>query len=148
MAKSAKNQNKTQQTQASVSKFLASIKDKDRREEVRAVIALMKGATKQPPKMWGSAIVGFGKFRYKGASGREGDWFITGVSPRKSNLTVYICPGLHRHAANLKALGKVTTGMSCIYVKRLSDVKLPILRRMASQAIRDMKKLHFRQDFS
>lgn len=134
-------QNKTIETDASVEKFVASIKDDDRRREVREVIALMKRATKMPPKIWGNSIVGFGNYRYKYASGRVGDWFYAGLSPRKANLTLYILPGLHVHQASLKALGKFTTGKSCLYLKRLDDVKLPILEKMVRQAVRDMDKL-------
>ena len=136
-----KNQNKTVETDASVNKFVESIKDDTRREEVRAVITLMTRSTKASPKMWGSAIVGFGNYRYKYPSGREGDWFIAGLSPRKASLTLYILPGLHVHAANLKALGKFTTGKSCIYIRRLKDVNLPILEKMVRQAVGDIRKL-------
>ena len=136
-----KARNKTVETDASVSKFVDAIKDADRRADVRAVIALMTRTTKAKPSMWGTAIVGFGKFRYKYASGRQGDWFIAGLSPRQGNLTLYIMPGLHLHAANLKALGRFTTGKSCIYIKRLDDVNLPILEKMVKQAVTDMKKL-------
>lgn len=134
-----KNQNKTVETKASVSKFVASLKDETRRAEMRQVIALMKRATGDEPRMWGTSIVGFGSYKYKYPSGREGDWFTAGVSPRKTNLTFYILPGLHLHADNLKMLGKITTGKSCIYARRLDDVKLPILEKMVRQAVGHMK---------
>ena len=137
----AKTQNKTVETNASVSSFVDTIKDADRRADLRAVIALMKKTTKAQPRMWGKTIVGFGNVHYKYASGREGDWFIAGVSPRTGNLTLYIMPGLHLHTANLKVLGKFTTGKSCLYVKRLDDVKLPILEKMLRQAVTDTRKL-------
>jgi hypothetical protein len=94
--------------------------------------------------MWGSSIVGFGSYRYKYPSGREGDWCVTGFSPRKGATTVYILPGLHLQGANLKKLGKFTTGKSCIYIKRLSDVDLGTLETIVKQALVDIRK--FTQD--
>ena len=130
----AKAELKTKLTTASVKAFLDGIKDETRRKDAKAVAALMKRATKSPPRMWGSSIVGFGTYHYKYASGREGDWFVAGFSPRKTNLTLYILPDLHLHTANLKKLGTFTTGKSCIYVKRLSDIHLPTLEKMVRQA--------------
>jgi hypothetical protein len=130
----AKAELKTKLTTASVKAFLDGIKDETRRKDAKAVAALMKRATKSPPRMWGSSIVGFGTYHYKYASGREGDWFVAGFSPRKANLTLYILPGLHLHTANLKKLGTFTTGKSCIYIKRLADIRLPVLEAMVKQA--------------
>lgn len=135
----AKAELKTKLTTASVKAFLDGIKDETRRKEAKAVAAVMKRATKTAPRMWGSSIVGFGTFHYKYASGREGDWFVAGFSPRKANLTLYILPGLHLHAANLKKLGKFTTGKSCIYVRRLEDIHLPTLEAMTKQAMTDLR---------
>jgi hypothetical protein len=124
---------KTKVTRASVKAFIDGIKDETRRAEVRTVVALMRRATGAAPKMWGSSMIGFGRFHYKYASGREGEWFQAGLSPRKANLTLYILPGLHAHTASLKTLGKFTTGKSCIYVKRLSDIHLPTLEKMVKR---------------
>ena len=135
----AKQQNKTVSTDASVNTFVERIKDKTRRDEVRKVMAVLRRATKSKPKMWGSSIIGFGSYHFKYTTGREGDWFLTGLSPRKGNLTIYILPGLHLHAENLQALGKFTTGKSCIYVKSLDDIHLPTLEKMARQAVADIK---------
>ena len=137
----AKAELKTKMTTASVKGFLDGIKDETRRKEAKAVAAVMKRATGATPRMWGASIVGFGDFRYKYASGREGDWFVAGFSPRKTNLTLYILPGLHLHAANLKKLGTFTTGKSCIYVRRLEDIHLPTLEVMAKQAMTDIAKM-------
>lgn len=126
-------------TGASVSAFVERIKDKTRRDEVKKLMAVLKRATRSQPKMWGSSIIGFGSYHYKYETGREGDWCITGLSPRKGNLTIYILPGLHLHQTSLKSLGNVTTGKSCIYVKKLEDIHLPTLEKMARQAISDMK---------
>jgi hypothetical protein len=94
----------------------------------------MKAATGEPPRMWGSSIVGFGRYAYTYPSGREGEWFVVGLSPRKASLTLYVLPGLHEFQAELPSLGTFTTGKSCIYVKRLSDIHLPTLRKMVTRA--------------
>jgi hypothetical protein len=130
--------NKTVPTGASVAAFVAGIEDAARRAGVKQVMGVLERATGSKPKMWGSSIIGVGEYTYKYPSGREGQWCITGLSPRKANLTIYILPGLHLHAANLKKLGKVTTGKSCIYVRRVEDIDLPTLEAMARQAVTDM----------
>lgn len=132
---------KTTRTPASVSAFIDSITDESRRKDVKAIASALKRGTKATARMWGSSIVGFDAYHYKYASGREGDWFIAGLSPRKGSLTIYILPGLHLHAANLKKLGKFTTGKSCIYVRQAADIHLPTLEAMAKQAVRDVKAL-------
>ena len=127
---------KTKATSASVKAFVDGIKDDKRRRDLKALIALMKDATKSTPRMWGTSVVGFGSFRYKYGSGREGDWFIAGVSPRKATLTLYILPGLQDHQDLLPKLGPVTTGNSCVYVKNLDDIHLPTLKTMVARAHR------------
>ena len=132
---------KTKPTSVNPSKFVNSIKDDNRRKDAKAVLAMMKRVTGERPRMWGSSIVGFGSYHYKYASGREGDWCVTGFSPRKDSLTVYILPGLQKHQANLKKLGKVTTGQSCIYIKSLDDVHMPTLEKMVRQAGKDIEEV-------
>src|SRR5690606_253474 len=88
--------------------------------DCRTIMQMMKKATGEDPKMWGASIVGYGKYHYKGASGREGEWFITGISPRKANLSIYILSGLDQAAPLLEKLGKHSTGKGCLYIKRLS----------------------------
>jgi len=136
-----KTGNKTVPTGASVKAFIDGLPDDAQRKDARALLALMRRATGSTPKMWGTSIVAFGEYHYKYASGREGDWCVTGFAPRKGMLTVYIMPGLHLHKANLKKLGPVKTGKSCIYVKRLSDVHLPTLTTMVKQSLADMRKM-------
>ena len=131
---------KTTVTRSSVKSFIDGIADEARRREARSLLALLKRATGETPRLWGESIVGFGSYHYKYATGREGDWFVTGFAPRKGSLTVYVLPGLHLHTANMRTLGKFTTGKSCIYIKRLTDVDLPTLERMAKQACADTKK--------
>jgi Domain of unknown function (DU1801) len=132
-------ENKTQKTTASVTDFINGIADESRRKDCRTVLKLMKDATGAPPRMWGSSIVGFGDFRYKYDSGREGDWFLAGFSPRKDSLTLYLVPGLHAHAARLKSLGTCKTGKSCLYIKRLSDVDQSVLKLLIADAVRAAK---------
>lgn len=132
---------KTQPTRVDPATFVDNIKDGRRREDAKALLAMMKRVTGEKPRMWGSSIVGFGSYHYTYATGREGEWCTTGFSPRKESMTVYILPGLDLHQANLKKLGKVTTGKSCIYIRNLEDVHMPTLEKMVKQAGRDITKV-------
>ncbi len=131
---------KTQRTDASVDDFLANIDDEKRREDCRTVARLMQRVTKQKPEMWGTAMVGFGSYRYKYASGRGGEWFVTGFSPRKQNLTLYIMAGFKRYDELLQKLGKHTTGKSCLYIKRLEDVDMEVLTELIQQSVDHVSK--------
>src|SRR3990172_10518162 len=118
---------KTKLNKASVTKFLNGIKDKTKREDAFAIMRLMQKVTKEKPKMWGSSIVGFGSYHYKGASGREGDWMLIGFSPRAQSLTLYIMPGFEQYGALLKKLGKYKTGKACLYINTLDDLVCRLL---------------------
>ena len=131
---------KTKANAGSVTKFVAGIADEARRREVERVIAVMEQATGAAPRMWGRDIIGFGSYHYKYATGREGEWFIAGLSPRKANLTLYVLPGLADHQDLLPKLGKFTTGKSCIYVKRLDDIHLPTLKTMVGRAAKRLAR--------
>lgn len=131
---------KTKPTKQSVAAFLAKVADVTKREDAKTLIAMMKDATKQEPVMWGTSIIGFGTYRYKYASGREGDWPIVGLSPRKQNLTVYIMPGFDEFEDLLAKLGKHSTGSSCLYIKRLADIDVPTLKKIVVRAVAKMKK--------
>jgi Domain of unknown function (DU1801) len=133
---------KTKATKQSVAAYLKTVADEQRREDAAKVIELMRAATKEEPVMWGTSIIGFGKYRYKYESGREGDWPIVGLSPRKQNLTIYIMPGFSGHEELLAKLGKHTTGVSCLYIKRLSDIHLPTLKTIVTRSVAAMKKKH------
>ena len=124
---------KTKKTDLSVDAFLAAIADEHKRSDAQKVAAMMKQATKAAPKMWGSAIVGFGSKRLKYESGRELDWFSIGFSPRKQALTLYLGDFSQRDAL-LKKLGKHTTGKGCIYIKALEDVDASVLKKMLAAA--------------
>lgn len=119
---------KTQPTSADVDAFLQSVEDPKKRADSYAVLDLMRAVTGEEPVMWGSSIVGFGSYHYKYASGREGDWFLTGFSPRKQSLTLYIMAGFDRYDELMASLGKYKTGKSCLYIKKLADVDQEVLR--------------------
>lgn len=126
---------KTAPTEQSVDAFIGAIGDAQRRTECEAILQLMKDVTRAEPKMWGSSIVGLGSYRYQYASGRSNDWFVAGFSPRKANLTLYIQGGFDRHDELMGRLGKYTTGKSCLYIKRLSDIDLDVLRELLRESV-------------
>jgi hypothetical protein len=132
---------KTKQNEQSVEKFLKSIADKSTRDDCLAILQLMKQATKAEPKMWGTSIIGFGTYHYKYESGREGDWFLTGFSPRKQNITLYIMPGFARYAELMQKLGKYKTGKSCLYIKKLGDIDMAVLKQLVKQSVEHMSKI-------
>ena len=129
---------KTQKTNASVTAFLKSVTDDDRRKDCQALVRIMRRAVGAEPKMWGSSIVGFGHYHYKYASGRENDWFLAGFSPRKQDLTLYIMAGFDRYDALMAKLGKHRTGKSCLYLKRLADVDVAVLEHLISASVKHM----------
>jgi hypothetical protein len=132
---------KTKQTEASVEKFLNQVADEARREDCFRIAKMMEEITGSQPKMWGASIVGFGSYHYKYASGQEGDWPITGFSPRKQDLTLYIMPGFAEHGDLMKQLGKHRTGKSCLYIKQLSDIHVPTLKKLIRASVKTMKQM-------
>jgi hypothetical protein len=133
---------KTKVNNASVDKFIKSVKDEQVRDDCYKILDMMQKATKAEPKMWGTSIVGFGSYHYKGASGREGDWMLTGFSPRKQNLTLYIMPGFEDYDSLMKNLGKHTTGKSCLYIKKLEDVDTKVLKELVTKSVKKMKQMN------
>ena len=131
---------KTQENDASVEAFLNGIAHDGRREDCKTVNDIMRRLTGWEPKMWGDSMVGFGRYHYKYASGREGDWPITGLSPGKRNLSLYIMPGFDNYGEMLSRLGKHRTGKSCLYVNRLRDVDLNVLEEIIRQSVADMRR--------
>jgi Domain of unknown function (DU1801) len=127
---------KTCPTRQSVEAFLRSVPDEGRRRDSRTPVQIMRQSTKCEPQMWGTSIVGFGKFHYVYASGREGDWFLIGFSPRKQNLTLYLTTGFEGAGELLRALGKHKRTGSCLYLRSLDDVHLPTLKRLLRAAVR------------
>lgn len=125
---------KTKLNDGSVTEFLNSVEHKKRREDSFKVLALMSNVLNEEPKMWGSSIIGFGNYHYKYESGREGDWFVAGFSPRKQSLTLYIMSGFEQYDALMEKLGKYKTGKSCLYINKLEDVDLDVLRELVKQS--------------
>lgn len=133
---------KTQVNEASVEGFLNAVTDEQKRKDCFEILRLMVQVTKEEPKMWGPSIVGFGSYHYKGASGREGDWMLTGFSPRKENLTLYIMGGFDFHQDLLKKLGKhKTSSGGCLYIKKLDDVDPEVLKELVAESVRITKEL-------
>ena len=133
-------ENKTKATGASVTAFINSIDDKQKRADARKVAAMMHKATGKRAKLWGPSIVGYGTYHYKYASGREGDFLMTGFSPRKQALTVYVIPGFEHFETLMNKLGKYKTGKSCLYIKRLSDVDEKILEQLINRSVKYMRE--------
>jgi hypothetical protein len=129
---------KTKPTKQSVSAFINSVPDEQRRKDCQAVLELMSKVTKAKPEMWGTSIVGFGRYHYKYASGREGEWMLTGFSPRKGDLTVYVMSGFQGVPELMAQLGKYKTGKSCLYIKKLADVDMKVLKRIVEAGVKTM----------
>lgn len=132
--------NKTVETDSSVERFIAQVADEQKRKDSREMIGLMKEITGSEPRMWGSSLVGFGKYHYKYASGREGDFFITGFSPRKTAFTLYIIPGFERYQDLMSKLGPYKTGKSCLYIKSLDAVDRGVLKEIISDSVACMRE--------
>ena len=131
---------KTVENENSVLDFLNSIDHANRRQDCFTLLDLMTKTTGSPAKMWGDSIVGFGNYHYKYESGREGDWFLTGFSPRKQNLTVYIMSGFSDYKELLNDLGKFKTSSSCLYIKKLEDIKLPVLQELIKRSVEETER--------
>jgi hypothetical protein len=131
--------NKTKQTEVSVEDFLSQIRDTQKQADCRVICQMMQEVTGEPPKMWGPSIIGFGKYHYKYESGREGDSCITGVSPRAQAITLYLSYDFEDKQALMDKLGKHTAGKACVYIKRLSDVDQPTLKKMIANSVKQVK---------
>ena len=126
---------KTTKNAGSVKAFLATVENPQRRRDAETVVRMMRKITRKRATMWGTSIVGFGSYHYRNVSGREGDWFLVGVSPRKQALTVYIMPGFSDYAGLLQRLGKHKTGRSCLYINKLEDVDLDVLEQLIERSV-------------
>jgi hypothetical protein len=129
---------KTQPTGASALDFIATLADPVRRQDCLDLVAMMQAATGAAPVLWGSAIVGFGRYRYRYASGREGEWPVIGFSPRKQDLVVYLMPGFEDQQALLQRLGRHRIGKSCLYLKRLDGIDRVVLGEMIDTSVAAM----------
>lgn len=131
--------NKTQATALSVVDYIAAITPDQRRKDCEALDAMMRKLSGETPKMWGTAIVGYGDYHYEYDSGREGDFFRTGFSSRKAALSIYIMGGFERHAPLMAKLGKHKIGKSCLYVKQLDDLDNAVLKQVIKDSLAYMK---------
>jgi hypothetical protein len=132
-------QNKTVATAASPSAFIDQVADEQRRKDCKALVALMRAATGHPPKMWGPSIVGFDRYHYKYASGREGDIMVTGFSPRKRELVLYLGETIQTSPLMAK-LGKHTTGQGCLSIRRLDDVDRTVLKKLIEASVAAIRR--------
>jgi hypothetical protein len=130
---------RTRPHDASVHAFLESV-DEGRRQDCRDLVEMMRRATGEEPRMWGGAMIGFGTYHYRYDSGREGDWPLSGFSPRKVNLTIYVMAGVERFPELLRRLGKHKAGKGCLYVKRLSDVDNEVLEEIVQSSVDYLRK--------
>lgn len=135
---------KTQRTKQSVTAFLNDISDEQRRKDAKAIHVLLKDVSGEKGEMWGSSIVGYGKYTYTGSNKKTNEWMAIGFSPRKNYLAVYIMPGYQFPAMEkqLAKLGKYTTGKSCLYVKKLEDVDMKVLRKMCEMGYKKIVGKH------
>ena len=138
--KSSKAEYKTKPTRKNPDNFLRQIDHEKKREEAFQLLELFKSVTKMEPKMWGNYIVGFGKYHYRYESGREGDFLVTGFSPRKTKHSIYLLSGFSELQDELAQLGKYKTGSSCLYINKLEDVDMKILKKMIQKSLKIMKK--------
>jgi hypothetical protein len=126
---------KTKSNNDSVAEFLNNLDDPKRQEDCKNIMKIMESLTGEKPRMWGSSIIGFGTYHYKYASGHEGDWFKTGFSPRKQNLTLYIMSGFEEYDDLMNRLGKYKNGKSCIYIKQIEDIDQEVLKELIAASL-------------
>lgn len=133
-------QNKTQKSNDNVDLFLSSIADDQKRKDSYTLLDMMGKITNAEPHLWGTSIVGFGDYHYKYKTGREGDWFLTGFSPRKQALSLYLMCDLSHDGLIFKGLGKFKKGRGCLYIKRLKEINLKVLEKLITDSIRIIQK--------
>ena len=131
---------KTRQNEGDVQAFLNKISPEDKRNDCLEILRIMEEKTGEPGKMWGTSIVGFGTYHYKYDSGREGDWFLVGFSPRKQNISLHISAGFQDYENLLEKIGKHKTGVSCLYIKRLEDIDRKVLGQLISESVKSMRE--------
>jgi len=130
---------KTKLNDQPVEAFLNAVEDQKKKQDCYVILDLMAEITGQPPRMWGDSLVGFGKYSYHYASGHQGEWFLTGFSPRKQSLTLYIMSGFDEYDGLMAKLGKYKTGKSCLYIKKLEDVDQGVLRELIDRSVKHMR---------
>lgn len=133
-------QNKTQKTNESVALFLSSITEEQKQKDSHTLLKVMREITQADPHLWGNSIIGFGEYHYKYKTGREGDWFLVGFSPIKQALTLYLMCDLSHDGLDFEGLGKYKLGKGCLYIKRLTDINIGILKKIIKDSIRIIKE--------
>lgn len=133
------SENKTKPTDASVLEFLNNVEHETRKADGFTLLKLMEEVTGEPATMWGPTMVGFGSYHYKYESGREGDHFLAGFSPRKARLSVYIMAGFEQYDELLSKLGKHKTGKSCLYINKLEDIDMDVLKELVEASVAHMR---------
>lgn len=136
----AKKTPKTKPTEVAPADFVAAVENEQKRKDAEWIMAMMAEVTGESPVMWGPSIIGFGTYHYVYASGREGDWMLTGFSPRKAAISIYLMSGVEREAELLAKLGKYKMGKSCLYIKRLSDVDTDVLRELVVASVEKVRE--------
>lgn len=131
---------KTKPNDKNVEEFLQKVENPRKRNDSFEILNLMREVTQEEPIMWGDSIVGFGNYHYKYASGREGDWFQIGFSPRKQSLTIYIVPEIERFEEILNRLGKFRTGKSCLYINKLQDINILTLKELMEKSVKYLRE--------
>ncbi len=132
-------ENKTKPTKVSVKKFIEAVTDEQKQKDSFVLVNLMKKITKEEPKMWGPSIIGFGRFHYKYQSRHEGDSCLAGFSPRKAAISIYLYCGSKQSDLYLKKLGKFKKGIACLYVKKLEDIDIKVLRELIAESVKYIK---------
>lgn len=126
----AGSENKTKPNEQDVASFIEQVEPAQKQQDCLQILSMMQKATGAEPKMWGGSMIGFGQYHYTYASGREGDWFLTGFAPRKQNISLYIMAGFKRYEELMCKLGKYKTGKSCLYINKLADVDVAVLEKL------------------
>lgn len=136
---------KTQKNDASAIDFINSVEDETKKQDSLKLLTIFEESTGEKPVMWGASIIGYGMYHYKSErSTQEGDWPLTGFSPRKQNLTIYISTGFDAYATKLEKLGKHKTSKGCLYIKRLSDIDLNVLKFLIKDSAQRTHKAHLK----
>ncbi|QPC83931.1 DUF1801 domain-containing protein [Phototrophicus methaneseepsis] len=130
---------KTQPHDGDVRTFLSQVENEKRREDAFTILELMEEVTGEEAVMWGESIIGFGSYHYRYASGREGDWMLAGFAPRKQNLSLYIMAGFDDYDDLMSKIGKHKTGKSCLYINKVEDIDLDVLRELVKKSVDHMK---------
>lgn len=130
---------KTRPTDRKVSQFIDAVETDQKRQDCWTIVEMMRTVTGAEPVLWGSSIVGFGTYTYVNTTKKPADWPITGFSPRKANLTLYVMPGFSNYESLMARLGKHSMGKSCLYIKKLADIDFDVLEEIIRRSVRDMK---------